>query len=98
MTLNSTAVHRVIQLANNVTQSWNALAEDMIFRLKALSVLLNSVLIRLQPITVYSSVDAIISERKEQMNNSSEGVKKKDKNAKDEIKQDVKPGEEKTSW
>lgn len=76
MTLNSTAVHRVIQLANNLPQSWNALAEDMIFRLKALSVLLNSVLIRLQPTTVYSSVDAVISERKEQMNNSSEGVKK----------------------
>lgn len=71
MTLNSTAAHSVIQLANKLTQSWNTLAKDMVFRLKALSVSLKSVLIRPQPITVYSFVDAIISEKKEQMDNSS---------------------------
>lgn len=69
----------------------------MVFRLKPLSLSLNSELIRTQPITVYSLADAIISERNEQMDNSSEGGKK-DKNAKDEIKRDVKPREEKTSW
>lgn len=97
MTLNSTALHSVIQLANKLPQCWNALAEDMVFRLKALSDSLNSGTD--QTTTYYSIFICGCHNFREKATNGQQfRGGKKDKNAKDEIKQDVKSGEEKTNW